>query len=183
MTIIDVIALITGIIGVLLTIKQSIWCWPFALISVIIQIIVFYNQRLFGDMSLNVFYFISGIYGWIFWEKKKNEVFVVSKISSKWVMLLTLITIIQSFIYFYMLRYFKSDQIVFDAILTACSITCTYMMIKKWIENWLFWIVIDGAYMILYFKKDMPLYAVLYGFFSVMVIYGYFLWKKQLKTQ
>jgi nicotinamide mononucleotide transporter len=54
------------------------------------------------------------------------------------------------------------------------------MMTKKWIENWLFWIVIDGAYVVLYIIKDMPAYAVLYGIFSITVIYGYYKWKKQL---
>ncbi len=182
MSVLDIIALITGVIGVFLTIKQSIWCWLFALISVTISIVVFYNQRLYGDMSLNVFYFISGIYGWVFWEKKKNETFLITNMSLNWIIFLFFITIIQSFMYFYLLKHFKSDQIIFDAILTAFSLTGTFMMIKKWIENWLLWILIDAAYVILYLKKDMPLYALLYGFFSIMAIYGYYLWKKQLRT-
>lgn len=177
----DIIALITGVIGVFLTIKQSIWCWLFALISVIISVFVFYHQRLFGDLSLNIFYFISGIYGWIFWEKKKNEVFIITKVSLNYAIFLIIATIVQSILYFYLLKQFKADQVLFDSILTACSLTVTYMMIKKWIENWLLWMLIDAAYVILYLKKGMPLYAILYGFFSVMAIYGYYQWKKQLK--
>ena len=57
MTIWDLIALLTGILGVLLTIFEKIWCWPMALLSVIISGITFYNQRLFGDFGLQVFYF------------------------------------------------------------------------------------------------------------------------------
>ena len=83
-TIWDWIVLITGILGVILTILESIWCWPMALISVVIQGTTFYNQRLFGDFGLQIFYFISGIYGWIYWNKKKDEFFTVTKMPSKY---------------------------------------------------------------------------------------------------
>jgi nicotinamide mononucleotide transporter len=176
----DIIALVTGVLGVILTIFETIWCWPMALISVVISTITFYNERLYGDMGLNVFYFFSGIYGWYYWNKRKGATFTVSTMPVKWYGPILLSIIIQSIAYYYLLHYFKSDQVLFDSILTACSFSCTFMMTKKWIENWLFWIVIDGAYAVLYIIKDMPTYALLYGFFSIMVVYGYFKWKKQL---
>ena len=73
-----------------------------------------------------------------------------------------------------------SDQILFDSILTACSFTCTFMMAKKWIENWVVWVIIDAAYVVLYIIKELPTYAILYGFFSLMALYGFYSWKKQL---
>lgn len=178
----DIIALITGVLGVILTIYETIWCWPVALVSVVISTVTFYQQRLYGDMSLNVFYFFSGLYGLFYWNKKKGEVFTVAKMPLKWYLPILISIIVQSIVYYYLLHYFKSDQVLFDSILTACSFSCTFMMTKKWIENWLFWILIDGAYAVLYIIKDMHTYALLYGFFSVMVIYGYYKWKKQLTT-
>lgn len=182
MAIWDWIALITGVLGVLLTIRQTIWCWPMALISVVISIIAFYQERLLGDMFLNIFYFFSGIYGWYYWNRKKDEQFIVSKTPKKLYLFLFVITLVQVVLYYFILHFFKSDKIVFDSILTACSFTCTYMMIKKWIENWIFWLLIDGSYIMLYLVKDMPTYALLYAFFSIMVIYGYWQWKKQLNA-
>jgi nicotinamide mononucleotide transporter len=176
----DWIALVTGILGVLLTIFETIWCWPMALISVIISTVTFYNQRLYGDMSLNVFYFFSGIYGWIYWNQNKHKAFVVTHMNVKWILPITLSIIIQSIAYYYILSYFKSDQVIFDAILTACSFTCTFMMTKKWVENWLLWVIIDGAYVVLYLIKDMPTYALLYAFFTLMAAYGFYKWRKQL---
>ena len=180
MNIWDFIALLTGISGVVLTIRESIWCWPIALISVIISGITFFNERLFGDFFLQLFYLISGLYGWFYWYKNKTEVFVTQKISNKLILPLVLCTIIQSFIYYFLLKYFKSDQFLLDAILTACSFTGTFMMAKKWIENWLVWIVVDLAYVFLYLIKDLNIYALLYLFFAVMAGYGYYQWKKQL---
>lgn len=176
----DWIALLTGVLGVVLTIKQKIWCWPIALISVVISIVTFYKEHLYGDMFLNVFYFFSGIYGWFYWNKRKEEMFVVSVMPVKFYLPLIAITVFQIVFYYYILSYFNSDKIIFDSVLTACSFTCTYMMTKKWIENWLFWLVIDSAYVVLYIMKDMHVYALLYLFFSVMVLFGYFKWKKQI---
>ncbi len=180
MTIWDFIALITGIFGVILTIRESIWCWPTALISVAISGITFYNERLFGDVGLQFFYLVSGIYGWMYWHKKNKLNFKIKTIPKTFFIPLAIVTIIQSIIYYYVLRYFKSDKIIFDSVLTACSFTCTFMMAKKWIENWIFWIIIDLGYAILYLIKDLPSYALLYIFFSIMATYGYYSWKKQL---
>ena len=180
MTTWDWIALLTGIAGVLFTIFESIWCWPIALISVVISGITFYKQNLFGDFSLQIFYFCSGIYGWFYWNRKKGNSFVVSKMPIKWIIPIMLSIVLQSVIYFFLLRYFKSDQILLDSILTACSFTCTFMMAKKWFENWVVWVIIDAVYVVLYIIKELPTYAILYGFFSLMALYGFYSWKKQL---
>lgn len=179
----DVIALITGVLGVLLTVFESIWCWPMALISVVISIITFYHNRLFGDMSLNVFYFFSGIYGWYYWNAHKGKSFNVSALPMKHLPLIGVSIAVQSVVYYYVLTYFRSDQVLFDSILTACSFTCTYLMTRKWVENWLLWVMIDAAYVFLYIIKEMPTYALLYSFFTLMAAYGFYAWKKQLHRQ
>jgi len=179
----DWIAFITGVLGVILTIFQKIWCWPLGLVSVVISGVAFYNQRLFGDFIVQVFYMISGFYGWIYWNKNKNEKFVVTNTPRRLIVILLASVFVQSVIYYYVLTYFRSDQILFDSILTSCSFTCTFMMTKKWIENWLFWVIIDASYVILFVIKGMPVYALLYVFFSLTALYGYFLWEKQITKQ
>ena len=176
----DWIALITGVLGVILTIFESIWCWPMALISVIISTLAFFKQHLYGDMSLNVFYFFSGIYGWYYWGKHKAITFKITRLPLKYIPLIVISIVVQSVLYYFILHHFKSDQVLFDSILTACSFTCTYLMTKKWLENWLLWVLIDGAYVFLYIIKEMPTYAILYTFFTLMAAYGYYAWKKQL---
>jgi nicotinamide mononucleotide transporter len=179
----DVIALITGVLGVLLTVFESIWCWPMALISVIISTLAFYDQHLYGDMSLNVFYFFSGIYGWYYWGTHQKQSFNVSALPLKYLPLIIGSIVLQSILYYFILTLFRSDQVLFDSILTACSFTCTYLMTKKWVENWLLWVLIDAAYVFLYIIKEMPTYAILYSFFTLMAAYGFYAWKKQLQRQ
>ncbi len=181
MNVIDLLALCFGILGVILTIRETIWCWAAGIISVSIQGFVFYKARLFGDFSLQIFYFVSGLYGWIYWNKYKTQEFNISKMSKKNWVLVFLGIIILSFILYPILKYIKSDKIIFESILTSSSIICTYMMAKKWIENWILWILIDLAYVYLYLVKQLPTYAILYLFFSVMALYGFYLWRKKLK--
>ncbi len=174
-----IIALITGVLGVLFTIMQRIWCWPFALLSVITSSIEFYKQHLFGDMCLQGFYFVAGVYGWWYWsENLKKEFKVTNTPMNRWLVML-LATLAQAVLYYFLLKKFKGDQVIFDSILTACSITATYMMTKKWIENWAFWVLIDGAYVILYGIKQMPLFAILYFVFTAMAAYGFYSWRTQ----
>jgi nicotinamide mononucleotide transporter len=154
MSVLSIIALITGTLGVWLTIKQTIWCWPFALIAVVASIIEFYEVRLFGDMALQIFYFFAGVYGWVYWKQQQKQVFEIKKMNLRLAPLLIIVTALQAFIYYYLLIYFKGDRPVLDAILTACSLTTTFMMTKKWVENWILWVGIDATYIVLYGLKE-----------------------------
>lgn len=178
MSLLGIIALLTGTLGVWLTIKENIWCWPVSLIAVISSIFEFYEQRLFGDMSLQILYFFIGIYGWIYWNSKRNEVFVVKKMNFKQFPLLIIITLVQFFIYYKLLIYFNGDRPLLDALLTAASLTATYMMTKKWVDNWLAWVLIDATYVLLYGLKEMWLFALLYLLFTGMAFYGWMKWRR-----
>jgi len=178
MSALAVIAFVTGVLGVWLTIKQNILCWPMALISVISSMLEFYNERLYGDMSLQVVYFFAGVYGWVYWEKNARSDFKVRYTPVKVTPYLVALTLVQAVIYFYLLKIFRGDQPFFDAALTAASLTATYMMIKKWVENWFAWVIIDAAYVFLYGIKDMWVFAALYFFFAIIAFTGWIRWRK-----
>lgn len=179
MSLLGIIALIFGVLGVILTIFQRIWCWPAGLISVVVSAIVFYYQRLYGDMALQGFYFVSGIYGWWFWNANKKKSFDVIPVPNKFWVPLFIATVLQTGVYYILLTKFKGDRVILDSVLTAASITATYMMTKKWIQNWIFWVVIDLTYVLLYGLKNMWDFAILYFVFTIMAAYGYYLWKKK----
>lgn len=178
MTVLGIIALVFGVLGVVFTIRQSIWCWPFATIATLASITEFYNERLFGDMALQVLYFFLGIYGWIYWKQKSKEVFVVKNTSLKAIPILIIATIIQALVYYYLLVLFKGDRPLLDGLLTAASLTATYMMTKKWVENWLAWTFIDATYIVLYGLKGMWLFCILYLLFTIIAFVGWLRWRK-----
>ena len=79
---------------------------------------------------------------------------------------------------FYLLVYLKGNRAGLDALLTAASLVTTYMMIRKWAENWLLWVLIDGTYVLLYALTNLWSYALLYAVYAVMAWYGWKQWKK-----
>ena len=177
MTALSIVAFVFGTAGVWLTIRQTVWCWPVALVAVVTSAIEFYRERLFGDMALQVFYFFAGVYGWVYWNRHRSGSFSVRSVPiSSWAML-GIVTAVQAVIYYYIITHFRGDRAFLDALLTAASLTATYMMTRKWLENWLAWVVIDVTYIYLYAVKDMWLFAALYLFFAVMAGYGYYDWR------
>lgn len=176
MSVLEVIVLLSGTLGVWLTIKENIWCWPASLVCVVLSVYTFYEQRLYGDMALQIIYFFLGIYGWVYWHEKKKEPFGVGRMPLKLAPMFLLITALQTALYYFLLLHFRGDFPLFDAVLTAASLTATYMMTKKWVENWLIWVVIDGTYIILYVLKDLWGLALLYLLFTGMAFYGWRKW-------
>ena len=128
-------------------------------------------------MSLQVFYFFAGVYGWIYWKRNQAGVFAVRAMPRSWTGGLILFTLLQAAVYYWLLQIFKGDRPLFDAVLTAGSLSATYMMTRKWVENWLTWVVIDGAYILLYALKAMWLFALLYLVFAAMAFYGWRKWR------
>lgn len=174
------VVFLLGAAGVWLTIRESIWCWPVSLVAVIISIVIFFNSRLYGDMALQVFYFFAGVYGWFYWNQNKNQPFAVKPADRSQFPVLIGVTIAQSFLYYFLLIRFGGEQPLFDAVLTASSLTVTYMMTKKWVENWLLWVIIDTAYICLYCIKELWFLAALSLIMTVFAAYGFFKWRKTL---
>lgn len=170
---------LTGSLGVWLTIKENVWCWPISLIAVVVCLVEFYTSKLYGDMGLQVVYFFAGIYGWIYWERNKHAVFLVKHMSLRLIPLLVIITVAQAVLYYYLLIYFNGDRPLVDGTLTACSLTVTYLMTKKWVENWLFWVIIDTAYVLLYAVKGLWFFAALSVIQTVLAFYGWLKWRKE----
>src|SRR6478609_7533606 len=119
MTVLGLIAFITGTLGVWLTIRQTVWCWPVSLVSVVSGGIEFYQSRLFGDMSLQVIYFFAGVYGWIFWKQNSGKTFKIVKMPEELWLWMILATALQFLLYYYLLNRLNGSRPMLDAALTA----------------------------------------------------------------
>ncbi len=181
MGVLDIIACLFGILGVVFTIKQNILCWPIAIVGLLASFYAFYIQRLFGDAFLQLIYLIYSFYGWIYWNKHKQTDFSITFSPKKQLIFWGLITILLFIGIYSLLKYFKGDKILIDALLTSLSLTTTYMMIKKWIENWVLWVIIDVTYVFLYLSKAMYIFSLLYFIYALVAFWGFLEWKKILK--
>ncbi|HTB05450.1 MAG TPA: nicotinamide riboside transporter PnuC [Bacteroidia bacterium] len=178
----ELIAVILSIAGVWLTAKEKVINWPIAIIACAIYVYIFFKDNLFGDASLQIFYVIISFYGWYEWlygGKNHKELFI-SRTPLKLLIVLALISIPLSICLGFIISYTKSTVPYWDGITTGLSLLGTWMMAKKYIEHWLVWIITDILYIALYIIKELYLTAVLSLIFTLLAVYGYYAWKKQI---
>lgn len=178
----ELLAFITGIVGVWLTAKENILNFPVGIINVALYAWLFYSPsvRLYADALLQLIYIVLLIYGWYLWSvKKKSLVLIVTKTSSKDWLAYVPITLAGTLTLGYFLDTKTNASLPYaDAGLTMASLLAQYLTSKKKIESWLIWIVADLAYVIMYMIKDLKLTALLYVVFILLAIFGFNNWKK-----
>jgi nicotinamide mononucleotide transporter len=183
---IEVIGALTGIIGVWLTARQIIWCWPVALINVVIYIYVFFVSKLYADFGLQLFYFFMTLFGWYNWHYggTDNHILPISRLTLKKFLLYFFIGMPAVFITGFLLKnYSDAAYPYWDSFVSVWGIIGTYMMAKKIIEHWILWIIVDFTCVGIYFYKGLYATTVLYFIFIILAVYGLSNWKKDFKIQ
>lgn len=186
MNLFEIVGVLTGVVNVWLAARQNILAWPIGIISVSMYVLVFYDARLYADMGLNAFYFITSIYGWYIWlyGGKGHTTRKVGHVSRKELAILLVLGLGLSLGLGYFLdNYTDADLSYTDAATTAVSLIGYWMMAKKQLENWLVWLVVDVAYVGVYFYKELYLTSFLYFIFLLLCIKGYRDWKKDLEVR
>lgn len=180
---IEVVAAITGVLGVWLTTRQNIWCWPVGLVGVVLSLIVFFQAKLYYDSVLQMFYFVLTLYGWYNWtfNKKEGKKLEVTSLPKIHLILYSFLILILVLIFGYIAENYTDAALPYwDAFTTAGGIIATLWMAKKIIENWLAWIIIDINCVGIYFYKELYAFSALYLVFTVLAVIGYLSWKKDL---
>jgi nicotinamide mononucleotide transporter len=162
--------------------------WPVGIISSAFYIYVFYDAKIYADMNLQVYYLVVSVYGWYYWvtgaKQKHRAELPISKTSGIQYLYLAIITLILYFIIYYILvRFTDSPVPVLDALTTAISITGTWMLARKLLENWILWVFVDIIYCGLYYYKELYLTIALYFCMAILAIIGYLEWKKKFNLQ
>jgi len=184
----DIILEITGVVFGLLSVwfskNNNILVFPTGMISTSIFVYLLYKWILLGDMMINAYYFIVSIYGWYVWTRKENN--LVTPISTlnykekKISILIFVFSII--FVYSIYVYFDKWDSFTayIDNFTTAIFFVGMWLMAKRKIENWIFWIIGDIISIPLYFYKGLTFTSLQYLIFTFIAIAGYYSWKKIL---
>lgn len=179
----EIPATIAGLINVYLAARTNIWNWLFGIITVTLYMLIFYQVKLYADMSLQFIFLILQFYGWYQWLYGGNNhsELSVQKASFSIYMLAMLLTfVLFSIIAFVLHRYTDSTTVIIDAFTTAMSLVAQWMMSKKWIENWWLWMLVDVISIKMYIFKHLYLTSGLYTVFFIICCMGYVTWRKQL---
>ena len=182
---IEIFGALTGILYVILEIRQSIWLWPVGLITSAIYIWVFFTSKFYADMGLQTYYVIISIYGWYWWlrggKKYKTNSLPVTRVSMKpGTILFFIFLILFVVIWLVLVNYTDSPVPLGDAFTTALSIVATWMLARKIIEHWILWIIADLVSMGLYIYKGLYPTVILFAVYTVMAVIGYLAWRKTL---
>jgi len=175
----------TAMIYVVLAAIENKWCWLFGIISSFFSIYLCFTGKLFLESGLQIFYVLIGIYGWYEWQYGSSEkkALRITSITFSKTAFLIFISIIVWIPFGYIAHSYSTQALPYlDAFITAFSIIATWMTAKKQLQNWIFWIVIDAAAIILYSKREFYLIAILYFIYTILAIAGYFSWKKKIKN-
>lgn len=180
MPIIEIIAVFFAVAYVILAAKESIWCWLAALISVLLYIYICYNAKLYPETGLQVFYLIMAAYGYSQWNKPKKDTNIVSWSKQKHLLIIIVSSIISFGLGYYFDQYTDAKLPYLDSTTTTFSLFATYMLTKKVLENWIYWIIIDLTSIYLYYSRDLTISAGLFVLYVAIATIGYFQWKKKM---
>jgi nicotinamide mononucleotide transporter len=179
--------MILSILYILLARKQSLWCWPAAFISTLIYSIIFFDAALLMDSALNVYYLIMAVFGWYSWkymgklEEKELEITTYGlKSNIKIIILLSFISLIFGFL---MSTYTSADFAYIDSFTTIFAVFATYMLTKKVLENWIYWIVIDIISIYIYIEKGFNVTVILFGIYTIIAFFAFVQWKKEYESK
>ena len=178
------IAVVTGVAYVILAAKKYILCWFFALISTSIFIFLCFQNNLFIESGLQVFYFAMGIYGWINWRKDENKNLPIQLWPFKYHLInILLSTIVAYGLGYFMALYTNQESPYLDAFTTIFSLAATFMVAQRVLGNWIYWIIIDIGLAYLYSSRGLELAGLQYFIFSIIAIFAWYSWFKFYKKQ
>lgn len=183
----ELVAVFFGLFSVWYAKKDNILVFPTGLISTSIYAYLLWQWSLLGDSMINVYYFIMSIYGWYHWTRKKDDVdeFPISLMTKREkgmaIVIFAVIIIFVVLVYLYFDK-FTTWYSYLDTLLTSLFFVGMWLMAKRKIENWIFWIVGDLLSIPLYLAKGYTFTSLQYIVFTIIAVYGYLEWKKILSN-
>ncbi len=181
----EMTAVVAGLLNVYLAARANMWNWFFGIITVSLYVIIFFHAQLYADMSLQFIFLALQFYGWYQWLHGgiNHSALDVRKADGKIYIAALLTTLILFISISYVLKnYTDSTTVYIDAFTTALSLVAQWMMSKKWIENWLLWMLVDIISIRMYLIKHLYFTTGLYTVFFLICAMGYYTWRKPLNS-
>lgn len=179
----EIYAVIFGLIAVGLVVVRSVWNFPFGIVMVILYGWIFFEAKLYSDMLLQGVFLLMQIQGWVSWaggEKSDDDLIKVRKLSqNQWIASGGAQVGGTLLLGWLMHRFTDAALPYLDAFTAVMSVIGQWWLNKRYLENWIFWIVVDVLYLYIYPSRGLYATAVLYLIFLGMAISGYWAWRKK----
>ncbi|MEM8561898.1 MAG: nicotinamide riboside transporter PnuC [Pseudomonadota bacterium] len=182
----EIAAVLLGIIYLILAVRESLWCWYAAFISTAIFLVLFWNVNLLMESGLQVYYLVMAVYGWWQWQygsTEKAELHISSWSRRHHLLAVSLVVLASAGSGALLTQYTNAALPYMDSFTTWGSILTTWMVARKILENWLYWLVIDSVSIYLYLDRELYLTAALFAVYLVIVVFGYRKWLLNYRAQ
>ncbi len=183
----EIAAVILAVLYLLLAVKVNILCWVAAFFSTLLFLFLFWDAKLYMESALQLYYLAMAIYGWRQWRGRDNRDETTALVISRWTPaqhlgalgLIALLTVASG----YALSTFSDAQRPFvDSLTTWGGVVATFMVAKKILENWLYWLVIDSLSVALYLDRELYVTAMLFVVYLVIIAFGWSAWLKTYRS-
>jgi nicotinamide mononucleotide transporter len=178
---VEVVAVIAAIAYLLLAIRQNILCWFFALVSTAIYVALFIDAKLYMESLLNGFYFVMALYGWYFWRtggERNSSVPVTRWPLSVHAAAIAVIAVVSLSCGALLDNYSDAAYPYVDSLTTFSAIWATFLVARKVLENWWYWLIIDAVSVVLYWARDLQLTSLLFVAYVALIPFGLIAWTR-----
>jgi len=180
---IEIVAAIVTVASIALATRENVWYYPTGIASVLLYAWVYFSARLYAESMLQLIWLALMIYGWHQWlhgGANKRELPVTRTTRWGWIVVAFLGLVLSAIIIGIQRRWTNNPAPYVDSSIAAWSIVAQWMTARKWIENWILWIVINVAAVALYINRQLWPTAVVYAILFILGIEGYRKWRKSL---
>lgn len=163
---------------VVLATRQSIWCWPSGIIAVVLMFFVLLDSKLYLSALLQIYFFAMSVYGWYEWKRggERHEGVRVHWWPTTWHIFAAVIIVCAAWLSGHFWSATAAANPYLDSFVMLSSIVATYMVARKIIENWIYWLITDSVYIYLYLTNELYFYAGLSVFYMIMASIGLRSW-------
>ncbi len=180
----DIVTTVLGLVYILLEYKASIWMWLVGFLMQSLGIVLYYQKGLYADCGMEFYYLSMTVYGywrWIRGSASKQQLPIRHFPRHLVLPWLLLIGAVWAVIYWLLVTFTNSNVPLADSFTTALSIVGIWALAHKYLEQWFIWIAVDIVTCVLYFYKDIPFKACLYGLYVVIAVFGFIKWRKIMR--
>ncbi len=182
----EMIAVIMALAYLLLAMKERIECWYAAFVSTTIYTFLFWDVNLLMESALQIYYLAMAVYGWWQWRDKhqKEQALTIHTWTLRQHISVLFVLLILVFVSGYLLSENTTAALPYlDSFTTWGAVITTYMVARKVLENWLYWIVVDGVSIYLYIDRELYLTAGLFVLYVILVVIGFMQWLPRYRQQ
>lgn len=186
----DILTTVLGLIYIWLEYRASIALWIVGVIMPALDIYLYWSHGLYGDAGLAAYYTLAAFYGYMVWKFGKksgqtdNQEMPITHFPIRQVVPVLAFFLVAWGVTYYVLDTWTNSTVpLLDSFTNALSFVGLWALARKYLEQWLFWMVVDVISCMLYVQKGIPFKALLYGIYVVIAVMGWFKWRRMMNSE